>query len=105
VGRFLRVSSLDELPQLLNVLAGHMSLVGPRPVTARELAEYEDRVSDYLAVRPGLTGLWQVSGRNLVRFPERADLDSRYRVDCAPWLDLAILVRTPRAVLARQGSE
>ncbi len=105
VGRWLRTWSVDELPQLFNVLAGHMSLVGPRPVTKPQLAEYADRVGDYLALRPGLTGLWQVSGRSAVKFPARAELDARYREGCSPWLDLSILARTPLAVLSRRGSD
>jgi exopolysaccharide production protein ExoY len=105
VGRWLRVFSLDELPQLFNVLTGHMSLVGPRPVTRRELAEYGDRVDAYLGLRPGLTGLWQVGGRNHVVFPFRADLDVRYHHDCRAWLDVKIVARTPLAVVLRRGAE
>lgn len=105
VGRVLRTWSIDEVPQLFNVLIGHMSLVGPRPVTRQQLDEYEDRVRDYLAMRPGLTGLWQVSGRSEVAFPARAELDADYRARCSPWLDLAIIVRTPAAVISRRGSD
>lgn len=103
VGRWLRMSSLDELPQLFNVLAGHMSLVGPRPVVSRELDEYGDHVGSYLALRPGLTGLWQVEGRNDIAFPERAEIDSHYHANCGPWLDVAIVARTPLAVVSRRG--
>ena len=103
IGRFLRKSSLDELPQLFNVLVGHMSLVGPRPVQRDELSCYRHRESVYLGVRPGLTGLWQVNGRNLVRFPQRADLDEMYVTHCSLLLDLAILARTPAAVVSCRG--
>ena len=99
IGRFLRRSSLDEIPQLFNVLAGHMSLVGPRPVERTQLSQYEHRRVYYLAVRPGLTGLWQVSGRSKVSFPERAELDESYACTCTFQTDLKVLARTPRAVL------
>jgi exopolysaccharide production protein ExoY len=101
----MRKWSVDELPQLFNVLAGHMSLVGPRPVLRGELTQYEDHVGAYLELRPGLTGLWQVSGRSDVKFPERAELDAAYRARCSPWLDFTILARTPVAVLFRRGSD
>ena len=103
VGRVLRQSSLDELPQLLNVLKGEMSLVGPRPVRPAELSLYGEHDSAYLALRPGVTGLWQVSGRNSIRFPERAEIDADYRNRCGPALDLRILAATPVAVITRRG--
>lgn len=105
VGRVLRTWSVDELPQLFNVLVGQMSLVGPRPVTKEQLGEYEQHVADYLALRPGLTGLWQVSGRSEVTFPARAEIDAHYRARRSAWMDLAILARTPVAVLSRRGSD
>jgi exopolysaccharide production protein ExoY len=106
VGRLLRRSSLDELPQLLNVLAGDMSLVGPRPVVHPELVrDYEGFESSYLSLRPGLTGLWQVSGRSTVGFPERAHLDERYRASCGPWTDAKILLRTPLVVVTGLGAD
>ena len=74
MGRFLRKTSLDELPQLINVLKGEMSLVGPRPVLVEELKEYGERTSEFLSVSPGLTGYWQVSGRSDVGYPERVDM-------------------------------
>jgi lipopolysaccharide/colanic/teichoic acid biosynthesis glycosyltransferase len=104
VGRFLRRTSLDELPQLLNVVRGDMSLVGPRPVVPEELACYGDLVHCYVGVRPGITGLWQVSGRSHVRFPERATIDRRYYEQRSLRLDLAILLRTPVAVLRGEGA-
>jgi exopolysaccharide production protein ExoY len=103
VGRLLRQFSIDELPQLWNVVMGHMSLVGPRPVRPGELAMYGNRDVAYLALRPGLTGLWQVSGRNDIRFPERAEVDADYWRRCGPGLDLRILAATPLAVLSRRG--
>ncbi|MGH9163899.1 MAG: sugar transferase, partial [Acidimicrobiales bacterium] len=103
VGRVLRASSLDELPQLFNVLAGQMSLVGPRPVVPAELSLYGQHDAAYLALRPGVTGLWQVSGRNVIRFPQRAEMDADYGRRCSPSLDLRILVSTPLAVFTRRG--
>jgi exopolysaccharide production protein ExoY len=105
LGRFLRASSLDELPQLVNVLRGDMSLVGPRPIVQPELRQYTDRgaAGAYLAVRPGLTGLWQVSGRNRLGYDDRIKLDLAYLVDASPTTDLKILLRTPLAVLRRDG--
>jgi exopolysaccharide production protein ExoY len=98
-GRFLRRYSLDEIPQLFNVMTGDMSLVGPRPVERSQLAQYEERKPYYLAVRPGLTGLWQVGGRSRVKFPLRAELDEHYVRNCTLLMDLKILLRTPIAVL------
>ncbi len=105
VGRVLRALSLDELPQLFNVLAGHMSLVGPRPIVPAELDLYGDWRDAYLSVRPGLTGLWQISGRNEIKFPQRAELDAEYAQRCSPALDLLVLLRTPGAVVRCRGSE
>jgi exopolysaccharide production protein ExoY len=99
IGRFLRRYSLDEIPQLLNVMAGEMSLVGPRPVERSQLSQYQDRKPYYLAVRPGLTGLWQVGGRSRVKFPVRAELDEHYVRNCTFLTDLKVLLRTPLAVL------
>jgi lipopolysaccharide/colanic/teichoic acid biosynthesis glycosyltransferase len=103
VGRFLRATSLDELPELWNVLRGDMSLVGPRPL----LVEYLDRYSPEQArrheVRPGITGLAQVSGRNASTWPERLALDVRYVDERSLGLDVRILARTVRAVLRREG--
>ena len=104
VGRLLRKTSLDELPQLLNVLGGDMSLVGPRPVVPAELNSYGELVHCYLGVRPGITGIWQVSGRSHVVFPERALLDSHYFRRRSLRLDLAILARTPLAVVRGDGA-
>lgn len=105
IGRFLRATSLDELPQLLNVLRGEMSLVGPRPVVQEELTEhYGVAAASYLAVRPGITGLWQVSGRSDTSYAERVALDCRYVREFSFWGDLRILLRTVPAVLAGRGA-
>ena len=104
VGRFLRRTSLDELPQLINVLRGDMSLVGPRPIVPPELECYGDRAECYLDVRPGLTGLWQVTGRSTITFPERGDIDAEYHARRSLWLDTLILLRTPMVVLRGTGA-
>ncbi|WP_410349007.1 sugar transferase [Yoonia sp.] len=103
LGDFLRRSSLDELPQLWNILKGEMSIVGPRPITVPELAFYDRHVDRYLAMRPGLTGLWQVSGRNDLNYDERVRLDAAYNRLCNPALDTVIVARTALAVMARTG--
>ena len=104
VGRFLRESSLDELPQLLNIIKGEMSLVGPRPIVPAEAPRYGRHIKRYCAVRPGLTGLWQVSGRNDVSYRERVVMDVAYVRGRCLWLDLKIIARTVPAVLLRRGS-
>jgi Undecaprenyl-phosphate galactose phosphotransferase WbaP len=104
VGRFLRKTSLDELPQLWNVLRGEMSLVGPRPIVEEEVAAYGQNFSLYCRVTPGLTGLWQVSGRSAVSRRDRVRLDSYYVRNWSPWLDLHILARTASVVLTGEGA-
>lgn len=104
VGRVLRRTSLDELPQLVNVLLGHMSLVGPRPALPRETAQYSQWVWRRLHVRPGMTGLWQVSGRSHLSWEESIRLDLEYVNTWSLRLDARILARTARAVLARDGA-
>ncbi len=104
IGRFLRHSSLDELPQLLNVLRGEMNLVGPRPITVAELTRYGSVRWHYLSVRPGITGLWQVSGRNDTTYEERVSLDRRYVEQRSLLGDLAILAKTARVVVRREGA-
>ena len=100
IGKFLRKSSLDELPQLLNVLRGEMSLVGPRPSIPYEVAAYQTwHRRRVLEVKPGMTGLWQVNGRNRIKFDEMVRLDLQYAKQWSPWLDLKILLHTPSAVL------
>lgn len=100
LGKLLRKSSIDELPQLFNVLRGDMSCVGPRPIVTAELERYGPHVYDYLCVRPGLTGIWQVSGRSRLSYRHRVALDSLYVRRWSMWLDIALLLRTIPAVLA-----
>ncbi len=103
-GRFLRRTSLDELPQLWNVLKGEMSLVGPRPIVRDEIARYGDSFNLYKEVQCGLTGLWQISGRNDTSYEERVRLDTFYARNWSVWLDLCILFRTIGAVVLRKGA-
>ena len=104
MGRLLRSSSLDELPQLWNVLCGEMSLVGPRPIVVAEIGRYGARFHDYCTCRPGITGLWQVSGRNNLSYRRRVAIDAVYARRASLRLDLFILARTIPAVLLRRGS-
>lgn len=104
VGRFLRASSLDELPQLLNVLRLEMSLVGPRPIVRAEISLYGEDIAYYYETRPGLTGLWQVSGRSDTSYAYRVHLDTWYAKNWTVWHDIAILAKTVPAVLKRQGA-
>jgi len=104
LGEFLRRSSLDELPQLFNVLRGDMSIVGPRPIVHSEAARYGARYESYCAVRPGITGLWQISGRNDVSYRRRVAMDAVYaRSKCLSW-DIKILLLTVPAVFLAKGS-
>jgi exopolysaccharide production protein ExoY len=104
IGDILRKSSLDELPQLFNVLRGDMSIVGPRPVTEEELVRYSSAIGAYLACRPGITGLWQVSGRANVPFRRWMAMDVWYARHWTPQLDLWILARTIPAVFRGEGA-
>lgn len=104
LGAFLRRSSLDELPQLWNVVRGEMSLVGPRPIVAEELACYGDKADLYRLVRPGLTGLWQVSGRSDTSYAERVALDAWYIRNWSLWYDIAIVCKTVVVLWRRQGA-
>jgi undecaprenyl-phosphate galactose phosphotransferase len=104
VGRVLRVTSLDELPQLFNVLRGEMSIVGPRPIVRDEINRYGRYIHHYLAVRPGLTGLWQVSGRSSVTYRRRVAADIKYARDRKLSFDVAILAATIPAVAVGRGS-
>ncbi len=103
-GNFLRRCSLDELPQLWNVLIGEMSLVGPRPIVEDEVPKYGPRFDQYTKVKGGLTGLWQVSGRNDTSYEERVEFDTFYVRNWSVWLDLCILFRTIGTVLLRKGA-
>ncbi len=104
IGRILRTTSLDELPQLLNVLRLEMSLVGPRPIVRGEIERYADEIAFYYETRPGITGLWQVSGRSDTSYVQRVHLDTWYVKNWTLWHDLAILAKTIPAVLKRQGA-
>lgn len=103
-GRFLRKSSLDELPQLINILRGEMSIVGPRPIVREEIERYGRSFGHYCAVRPGVTGLWQISGRNDTTYEERVALDVEYVERWSIWLDLRIIALTLPAVLFSRGA-
>ncbi len=104
VGRFLRRTSLDELPQLFNVLKGEMSLVGPRPIVDDEVARYRTCFTFYKQCRPGLTGLWQVSGRNDVDYGRRVQLDTAYVFGWSFWGDIAIMLKTTRVMVSGRGA-
>jgi len=104
IGEILRKSSLDELPQLFNVLMGQMSIVGPRPVTEDELEKYDSSVGAYLACRPGITGLWQVSGRSTTTYSKRVACDTYYAYNWSMALDVKILIVTIPALLVAEGA-
>jgi lipopolysaccharide/colanic/teichoic acid biosynthesis glycosyltransferase len=104
IGRFIRRASLDELPQFWNVLKGDMSLVGPRPCMKRQRSLYGEQWGHYCAMKPGITGLWQVSGRNRLPYARRVELDAHYVAHWSLWLDLRIALRTVRAVVVGEGS-
>lgn len=103
VGRWMRRTSLDELPQLINVLRGEMSLVGPRPPLAYEVAKYQPWQHERLSVRPGITGLWQVSGRNRLTYLEMCEIDVRYARTWSLLMDLRIILRTPWVMFFERG--
>lgn len=104
IGRLLRITSLDELPQLFNVLSGHMSIVGPRPIVISEIDRYGQHYHHYSACRPGVTGLWQVSGRSDVDYDKRVNFDVTYASSWTLWRDAHIIVKTVPIVLNRKGS-
>ncbi len=104
VGKFLRKTSLDELPQIFNVLKGEMSLVGPRPVVDKELEKYGEYLDDYLMVRPGITGMWQVNGRSDTTYEERVHMDSWYVRNWSIWIDIMLLWRTVKSVIKCEGA-
>ena len=104
VGRFLRRYSIDELPQMWNVIRGDMSLVGPRPALPHEVAMYDDTARQRLSIKPGVTGLWQVSGRSELSFPEMIALDLHYATWWSLRSDLRILARTPIAAITARGA-
>ena len=104
IGAIMRKLSLDELPQLLNVLSGEMSLVGPRPVVQEELDHYASSARHYLSARPGLSGLWQISGRSNTTYLERVQMDRFYVMNWNPWMDLRIVFMTIPAVAMSRGA-
>lgn len=104
IGRFLRRTSLDELPQLLNVVRGSMSLVGPRPPLPREVEQYDSFAAHRLAVKPGMTCYWQISGRSNLSFDEWMQLDHKYIDEMSFWTDLKILLKTPQAIFKAEGA-
>lgn len=103
IGRLLRRSSLDEVPQIFNVLRGEMSMVGPRPIVEAEVVRYRQYIADYKRVKPGITGLWQISGRNNTTYRRRVALDTAYARNRNVRLDLAIMMRTVPAVVLGSG--
>jgi exopolysaccharide production protein ExoY len=104
IGLVLRKSSADELPQLFNIIRGEMSFVGPRPIVSAEVRKYGPYINDYLRARPGLTGAWQVSGRNDTDYETRVQLDRAYVQNWSLWRDVIIIAKTVRVVLATRGS-
>lgn len=103
-GHFLRRTSLDELPQIFNVLKGEMSLVGPRPIVQAEVPRYGKFIQDYYMVRPGITGMWQTSGRSDIDYPERVAMDSWYVRNWNVWFDVVLLWRTFSVVFSKKGA-
>ena len=104
LGRFLRKASLDEIPQLFNVFSGEMALIGPRPIVEKEVSHYGRDYTVFSSVKPGITGLWQVSGRSATDYARRVALDSYYVLNWSPWMDIWILFRTVGAVLLMRGA-
>jgi Undecaprenyl-phosphate galactose phosphotransferase WbaP len=104
IGRWLRKTSLDELPQIWNTLKGEMSLVGPRPIVDAEIVKYGRDFELYTSVLPGISGLWQVSGRNDTTYQQRVDLDSYYVRNWSPWMDIYILSKTVSVIVSRRGA-
>ena len=104
LGRLLRKTSLDEIPQLINVLKGEMSIVGPRPIVEEELVEYKHLKDEFLSVKPGITGYWQISGRSDVGYPERVDLELYYVYHQSLLLDIKIILKTIIVVFLKKGA-
>ena len=104
LGAFLRKTSLDELPQVFNVLKGEMSLVGPRPIVRAEVEKYGENIREYYMVRPGITGMWQTSGRSDTTYEERVAMDTWYVRNWSVWIDMKYLVKTFGAVLGKKGA-
>lgn len=104
LGAFLRKTSLDELPQLWNVIRGDMSLVGPRPIVTKEIERYGDYFREYSMVLPGITGMWQASGRSDTTYEERVAMDTWYVRNWSVWIDLMYLFKTVKAVVCGKGA-
>ena len=104
IGRFLRKTSLDELPQFFNVIKGNMSIVGPRPHQPKEVIHYTKEQRKLLMIKPGITGLAQISGRSDLNFDEEADLDIFYLENWSIWLDLFVVINTPKVVFGKKGT-
>lgn len=104
LGKFLRKTSIDELPQLWNVICGEMALVGPRPIVKKEVAYYGADYEIFSLMKPGITGLWQCSGRSNADYAQRVALDKFYVLNWSPWMDLWIVLRTIVAVVGMRGS-
>ena len=104
LGNFLRRTSLDELPQLWNVILGDMSLVGPRPIVEEEVSKYGKNIREYYMVPPGITGMWQVSGRSDTTYPERVAMDTWYVRNWSVWIDIMYLFKTVKAVVTGRGA-
>lgn len=104
IGNFLRKTSLDELPQMINILKGDMSFVGPRAVVEKEVEEYGENKEKFLSVKPGLTGYWQVNGRSNTTYEERMEMELYYVDNCSLWLDIKIFFKTFIAVFKKEGA-
>lgn len=104
IGNFLRKTSLDELPQMINILKGDMSFVGPRPVVEKEVEEYGEKKEKFLSVKPGLTGYWQVNGRSNTTYEERMKMELYYVDNCSLWLDIKIFFKTFKTVFKKEGA-
>jgi len=104
MGQFLRKTSIDELPQLLNIIRGEMSVVGPRPIVDDEVRRYGDKIESYDSIRPGVTGLWQINGRNDTTYEERIEMDVEYAENVSVMGDIVILFRSIPAILLRRGA-
>jgi undecaprenyl-phosphate galactose phosphotransferase len=104
IGGFLRRTSLDELPQLINAWVGDLSLVGPRPIVPKELERYGEQGASFLALKPGITGLWQISGRSDIGYDERVKLDIYYVENWSLWLDFKIILSTIRVIFTHDGA-